>query len=145
MGTQQPLTDKLENLTDTLGENFDYFMVLGIGLLLGLIFFLCSPKLVHLSCTRSSQGILECRLERTTPLLTMNAIEISEPLAIDIVEHHYGSGSPPIYDVEMRSKQYSFSLKIISTGNDKKAYKVANEVNDFLLRSEQASFSRVYP
>lgn len=144
MGMQQSLVDKLQKLTDKLGENVSYYFVIGIGLLLGLIFFLCSPNSVELGCTRSSLGILECRLERNTPLLKMNAIKIFEPLAVDVVEH-YDSGSFPFYDVEMRSKQYSFNFKIIATRNDKKAQKVAKEVNDFLLRSDQTSFSGVYP
>lgn len=99
---------------------------------------------VELSCTRLPPVALECRMERKIVFLGLPPVSIPEPLAADRSEY-LDSGNRPRYSVEIRSKRYSHPIPLLFTFDEKTAQRVAKEINDFLLRSNQTSFHRIYP
>lgn len=139
---QNNLQDKksLKNI-DTQGIT-DYSKFLILGFLALLAFLLYWPTSIELSCTRSFESSLECSLTRYTPLLRNGSAKISDPLAVDIVTHFYDGDIS--YTTEIRSAHSSYAYPIMTTIKYELARKVENEINHFLLDSDDVVFFRKY-
>lgn len=124
-------------------EKAIYYVLLGISLLVLLGFLLFGTTSTELTCSRSSLNSIECNLVRNTPLLKISPIKILDPLAVDVIRHRRkGTYS---YSAEIRAAHVSYTLPILSTYNYDLAQDTANKVNDFLLRSDAASFFGRFP
>jgi hypothetical protein len=128
-------------LNKFLGKT-DYFPFLIIGFIGVLAFLLYWTTSIELSCNRSVGNLLECDLTRHTPLLRMGSTKISNPLAVDLIKNHYKSYIS--YTAKLRSLDSSYDYEILTTGNYKLAQKVENEINSFLLDSDESSFFKKY-
>lgn len=120
-----------------------YYVLSGISLLVLLGFLLFGTTSTELTCSRSSLHSIECSLVRNTPLLRMSPIKILDPLAVDVIRHpHKGAYS---YTAEIRSAHAFHTLPILSTYDHNLAQDSADKVNDFLLKSDAASFFGRFP
>lgn len=120
-------------------EKAIYYVLLGISLLVLLGFLLFGTTSTELTCGRSlGPNSIECSLVRNTPLLRMSPIKIFDPLAVDVISHRHKRAYP--YSAEIRAAHVSYRLPILSTYNYNLAQNTADKVNDFLLRSDAASF-----
>jgi hypothetical protein len=125
-------------------EKVTYYVLLGIGLLVLLGFLLFGTTSTELTCSRSSLNSIECSLVRNTPLRRMSPIKILDPLAVDVITHQR-KGNDYSYSAEIRAASVAHTVPILSTYNYDFAQDTANKVNDFLLRSEAASFFGRFP
>ncbi|PZD71535.1 hypothetical protein C1752_06155 [Acaryochloris thomasi RCC1774] len=120
-------------------------LVLVVTIIISIVYFFRFLP-VELNCTRSPQIGLECSMERQVPFVRMHPVTIPEPLAAERNAYSTEEGRMQYkHRVEIRSKRYSRPILLLFTFDDKTAQRVLKEINDFLLRSDQASFSRVYP
>jgi hypothetical protein len=124
-------------------KKVDTYVLLGMSLLFLLGLLLFNTTSIELTCNRTSLNSLECSLVRNTPLLRMNPIKILDPTAVDIVQYRHKSTYS--YSAEIRAAHVSYTLTILSTYNYHLVQDTANKVNDFLLRSDAASFFEKFP
>lgn len=143
MESQQDNYQSQEEREYLFPEKAIYYVLLGIGLLVLLGFLLFGTTSTELTCSRSSLNSIECSLVRNTPLLKTNPVKIIDPLAVDVIRHRHRSYSS--YSAEIRAAHVSYTLPILSTYNYNLAQDTADKVNDFLLRSDAASFFGRFP
>ncbi len=120
-----------------------YCILLGISLFLLLRFLLFGTTSTELTCSRSSLNSIECSLVRNTPLRRMDPIQILDPLAVDVITHQRKKNFS--YSAEIRAANVPGTVPILSTYNYDVVQDTANKVNDFLLRSDAASFFGSFP
>jgi hypothetical protein len=144
MESQQDHYQAQEGREILFSEKVIFYVLLTIGLLVLLGFLLFRTTSTELTCSRSSLKSIECSLVRTTLLSRRSPIQVIDPLAVDVISHRYKS-TVYSYSAEIRSAHSSRILPILSTHNYNSAQDAANKVNDFLLRSEAASFVGRFP
>jgi hypothetical protein len=115
---------------------------IGLLALLGFLFFWNIST--ELTCTRSAINLVECSLVRNTPLLRMSPTRIRFPAAVDVMTHLSDEGFYT-YSVELRMSNVSYRLPLRRTRSYNSAYETADEINDFLLRSDAPSFFKRFP
>ncbi len=126
-----------------ISEKAIRYVLLGISILVWLGFWLFGTTSIELTCGRSSLNSIECSLVRNTPLFRMSPIKILDPLAVDVITHRHKRTYS--YSAEIRAARVSYTLPILSTYSYNLAQNAANKVNDFLLRSDAASFFARFP
>ncbi len=127
-----------------------YLILLGLGVICLIAYLLFGTISIKIDCDRFAAQGPECTVVRQSLLLTMMPVRIPEPLAVDISKHHkpqLGSQDPYVitYKVEMRTTRYQYAVPIYSTRQFKIADHISTDVNNFLLHSQEASFSKRYP
>ncbi len=120
-----------------------YYILLGIGLFLLLRFLFFVTTSAELTCSRSPLNSIECSLVRNTPLRRMDPVKILDPLAVDVITHERKRNYS--YTIEIRAAHAADRVVILSTYSYDFAQDSANKVNDFLLRSDAASFFGRFP
>ena len=124
-------------------ENTPYYLLSAAILLVWLWFLLFSTKSIELTCIREPMNLIECRLVKNTPLLRMSPIKIHRPLAVDVINIE-GEGQTS-YSAEIRAAEVSYRFSIFSSYNYGLVQDFADEVNDFLLRSNETSLLKIFP
>ena len=143
MESQQDNYQSQEDTGFLSSKRGNYYIFLGICLLVLLGFLLFRTTSTELTCSRSFLNSVECSLVRNTPLLRMSSIKILDPLAVDIISHRHKATYS--YSAEIRAAHISYTLPILSTYNYNLALDTAKKVNDFLLRSDAGSFFGRFP
>ena len=100
---------------------------------------------IELQCTRFTQSELNCHIVRQMPLQKASTIQIPKPLAVDITEYPQARGASVAYRLAMRSTRYSYPIPLTTVYDAETAYQMAQDINDFLLVSQEQSFHRKYP
>ncbi len=137
----------IDHPSDKKGEEFltkrlTYLLALGFGLLAIVALLLFGTISTDLRCVRSSSGV-ECKLTRYSSLIKMHEIKISDPLAVDVTEHRNRGAPPSSYTAEIRTSNISLSL--LSDYRYEIVQSAANEVNEFLLSSNQPVLFKRFP
>ncbi len=135
-------TETLQQKQDFFSNPVKFYSILGIGFLAILAFLLFGTISTDLSCVRTVLGI-ECSLTHNTSLLKMNPIKICDPIAVDIKRTHGKGGYS--YTAELRSGYFSYNFPLLSDYSFKAVQSAADEVNTFLLSSNQPSFFKSFP
>lgn len=143
MKSQQDNPKSQEDKKCRFAEKAFYAVLIGIGLFVLLRFLLFEPVSAELTCSRSSQNSIACTLVRTAPLRRMSPIQILDPVAVDVITHQRKRTYS--YSVEIRAANVPDKVPILSTYNYDFVQVPANKVNDFLLRSDAASFHGRFP
>lgn len=131
-------------------DNRGHFILLFLVVIALIAYLLFGTISIRINCDRFAAQGPECTVVRSSLLLTMIPVRIPEPLAVNISEHHMRqseSNNPNsiIYKVEMRSARYQYAVPVYSTRQFKTAVNISKDVNNFLLHSQESSFSKRYP
>jgi hypothetical protein len=143
MESQPKNNRSLEEREFLFPENMPYYFLLGLILLLGLLFSFFSTTSIELTCIREPVNSVECSLVKNTPLLRMSPIKIYKPLSVDVIRLWGKGGSS--YSAEIRAADISYKFSIFSSYNYGSVQNVSDEVNNFLLRSNEPSFLKTFP
>ena len=98
------------------------------------------PISKNLACVRFPDKTIDCRMTSYSLLLNQGSFEIHEPLAVDIFESSTGKGGS-YYSAKMRVKNSTVLVPLTLTQDSIRAIEIAKEINNFLLESEERSFS----
>jgi hypothetical protein len=120
------------------------YVIIAMMVLAFLVFLFYNTTSAELTCSRSSPNLTECSLVQRTTLLKMTPITLRDPIAVEVIKQYDGDGGF-IYDVKIRTAHPPRTIPILSTNNDQVAQGIADEVNNFLLKSDQASFFGRFP
>ena len=138
----QPENDLFQKVRGFLfSEDTPYYLLI---LLVGLCFLLFSMKTIELTCVREPVNSIECTLVKNNPLFRMSPVKIHQPLAVDVITFDDGEGGIS-YRAEIRAAEISYRVSILQLSNYGLVQDFADEVNDFLLRSNETSFLKRFP
>lgn len=113
----------------------------GLGLVVLFLVLLFVTVSTDLRCERSASGV-ECGLIQNTTLLKMQEIKILDPIAVDVTTHRRKKYSTASYSAEIRSSHISYTVPLLTSYSYEVAQSAANEVNKFLLSSQEPLFSK---
>lgn len=134
--------NKKEN-PDLFGDVFPFSSRLAVVIaatLATICFLLFATIYTDLDCTRVEQNAITCSLVHHTPLQTMAAINIEQPIAVDISSVRVKGGR--IYTAELRSKGTEYPLSLSTSRDETVVYKATKEINNFLLHSSDHDFHK---
>ena len=121
-----------------------YYAAIAVGLLVLLGFLLYGTIRTDLTCTRSSEGLVDCMMVQSSRLLKMSPVQVHQPIAVDVVEHR-GSKGRRSYSAEIRAANVGYTVSILTSFRAETAQDVADEINAFLHESQASSFTATFP
>ncbi|BDM79352.1 hypothetical protein [Acaryochloris marina] len=129
----------------TTSESLMHYLVIGAAFIIFLGCSLFRTTSIQIDCDRYISETLQCAVTRRNLVLTMSPVKIPKPIAVDIIDHHGDCDGCNSYALEMRSASYSFAVPLYLTENFEVAKQLSTDVNNFLLHSQESSFSKRYP